>query len=66
LALPTATERIQDLEARVNALEEEKVKWVGIIQEGVSIIQEEAVMRMGFMQKLTELIKASDSSTLRE
>jgi hypothetical protein len=66
LALPTATERIQDLEARVNALEEEKVKWVGIIQEGVRIIQEEAEMRMGFMQKLTELIKASDSSTLRE
>jgi maltooligosyltrehalose synthase len=62
LALETATKRIQDLEARVEALEEEKLRWVRVFREWAKMdekaVQERARRNKKFIQGLTALIES--------
>ncbi|KAF2785742.1 hypothetical protein K505DRAFT_368844 [Melanomma pulvis-pyrius CBS 109.77] len=61
LALTTAIKRMQDLEARVEALEEEKVKLVRVFQEWATMdekaIQERAKRNKKFIQDLAALME---------
>jgi maltooligosyltrehalose synthase len=62
LALETATKRIQDLEARVEALEEEKLRWVRVFREWAKMdekaVQERARRNKKFIQALTALVES--------